>query len=48
MTYTEDQLKAAVLAERERCAKICEEYETSNPMNMAVNCAREIRRKVKP
>ena len=47
--YYPDQMAAAVLratlAERERCAEICDEYakNSSNPMNFAENCAAAIR-----
>lgn len=38
--------RLAVLQERERCAKICDEYgwHSSNPMNFANNCADAIRK----
>lgn len=43
--YTAEQLEAAVLAEREACAKVCEEL--SNPLGnaslMAEHCAAAIR-----
>ena len=37
--------QAATRAEREECAKVCDEYakESSNPMNFAENCAAAIR-----
>ena len=39
------RVEAAVLAEREACAKVCDWYVdySSNPMNFAENCAQEIR-----
>ena len=41
--------QAATLAEREECAKVCDEYakESSNPMNFAENCAATIRARSK-
>lgn len=38
-------LELATLAERERCAEICDRFdrESSNPMNFAHNCAEAIR-----
>jgi len=39
------EIKSAVLAEREACAKVCDAYskESSNPMNFSNNCAESIR-----
>ena len=39
------RVEAAVKAEREACAKVCDWYVdySSNPMNFAENCAQEIR-----
>ena len=41
--------QAATRAEREECAKVCDEYakESSNPMNFAENCAAAIRARSK-
>ena len=44
--YTADQLRAAVLAERERCAKLADEYATWGGSNFAEwfrKCAAAIR-----
>lgn len=45
--YTEAQLKAELLAERERCAKVCEEVGNANGNqasdNEAYDCAAAIR-----
>lgn len=39
------ELEDAVKAEREACARVCDEYaqNSSNPMNFAENCAKSIR-----
>jgi hypothetical protein len=40
-----DRIEMEVEAEREACAKVCDEYanNSSNPMNFAENCAAAIR-----
>ena len=38
-----DRLKAAVLAEREACAKVCDGYSDGRHANMADLCAEAIR-----
>lgn len=44
-TSREAAIQAAVGAEREACAKVCDEYaaNSSNPMNFSENCAAAIR-----
>jgi predicted HTH transcriptional regulator len=37
------ELKAAVLAEREACAKVCEQTNDGTPYNLAEACAEAIR-----
>ena len=37
------EIEGAVLAEREACAKVCEETDDGTPYNLAEECARNIR-----
>jgi hypothetical protein len=37
------EIEGAVLAEREACAKVCEETDDGTPYNLAEECARKIR-----
>ena len=45
--YVQRKVERAVKAEREACARLCDEYakNSSNPMNFAENCAAAIRAK---
>lgn len=51
LKYTEEDLKAAVLAEREACALVCDEkalyfeYDFIPPYDVADSCAEEIRKR---
>jgi hypothetical protein len=38
-----DAIKAAVLIEREACARVCEETDDGTPYNLAEECAAAIR-----
>jgi len=41
--WESDAIKAAVLAEREACAKVCEQTNDGTPYNLAEACAEAIR-----
>ena len=51
--HSDEDLQAAILAEREACAKLCEEkalyfqYDFIAPYDVADSCAEEIRRRTK-